>query len=132
MKAVNSEYDELFEILKAIPRTKDGTVYTAKNTTAETAKQFKDLISELIKMDNIVIEIIDCFVWVTGSTKDYKEQLKELKFRWHNKKLAWYLKPEDYKRKSRGDYELEEIRNMYGKSGQVHSTGTTKLQRVGA
>jgi len=83
-------------------------------------------------MDNIIIEIIGCFVWVTGNTRIYKEKLKELKFQWHSKKIAWYLKPEDYHRKSRREYGLEEIRQMYGTSGQMNSTGTDKLNEVGA
>ena len=90
MKAINNEYDELFPKLKNIHQTKDGETYTAKQATAETADQFKDLINELMKMDNIIIEIIGCFVWVTGNTKIYKVKLKELKFNWHSKKIAWY------------------------------------------
>jgi len=127
MKAVNNEYDELFEILKNVHRTKEGETYTAKQETGETSEQFKEIINEFMKMDNIVIEIIGCFVWVTGNTKTYKEKLKELKFQWHSKKIAWYLKPEDYKKRSQKEYNLDEIREMYGTSGAVNSTGMEKL-----
>jgi len=132
MKAVNNEYDELFSKLKDIHKTKDGTTYTAKQTTTETADQFKDLITDLMKMDDIVIEIIGCFVWVTGNTKVHKENLKALKFRWHSKKYAWYLKPEDYRHKSHREYELDEIREMYGTSGQMNSRGINKLEEISA
>lgn len=132
MKAVNNEYDTLFKLLKDVHQTKDGETYTARNTSAETADHFKDLINELMKMDNIEIEIIGCFVWVTGNTKAHKEKLKELKFMWHSKKLAWYLKPESYKRKSRRNYEFDEIRQMYGTSGKAHSKGTDKLDETSA
>ena len=127
MKAVNGEYDELFPKLKDVHKTKDGEKYTATQATAETVDQFKDLISELMKMDDIVIEIIGCFVWLTGNTKPYKDTLKELKFRWHSKKIAWYLKPEDYRKRSRKDYNLDEIRAMYGTSGSMNSKDTKKL-----
>ena len=127
MKSVNNEYNVLFDQLKDTHKTKDGEIYTAKNPTNETAEQFKDLISELMQMDEIEIEIIGCFVWVTGNTKQYKDRLKALKFQWHNKKTAWYLKPEDYKRRSRKDYSLDDIRQMYGTSGKVNSNGTTKI-----
>jgi len=93
MKAVNNQYDELFPRLKDIHKTKNGEPYTSKEETTETADQFKALISELMKMDEIVIEIIGCFVWVTGNTKPYKEKFRELKFQWHSKKLAWYFFP---------------------------------------
>ena len=127
-KKINqSEYDKLFPKLKDVHQTKDGDTYTSKQETSETSKQFKNIISELMRMDDIVIEIIDCFVWVTGNTKTYKNRLKELKFKWHSKKIAWYLKPEDYKKRSHKDYDLDEIREMYGTSGEVNSKGTDKL-----
>lgn len=128
MKAVNAEYDSLFEILKDVHKTKDGEKYTARNSTTETADNFKDLIDELMRMDDVEIEVIGCFVWVTGNTKQYKEQLKVLKFLWHSKKTAWYLKPQDYKRQSRKDYSFEEIRTMYGTNGKVASNGTVKIE----
>ena len=127
MQSINNEYDELFKILKDVHQNKDGQKYTSNQTTTETAEQFKNIIDELMKMDDIVIEIIGCFIWLTGNTKIYKEKLKELKFQWHSKKIAWYMKPEDYKKRSHKDYELDEIRAMYGTSGEMHSTGTEKL-----
>ena len=130
MKAVNNEYDELFPILKDIHKTKDGEKYTAREASTETADQFKDLITELMRMDDITIEIIGCFVWLTGDTKPHRDRLKELNFRWHSKKIAWYLKPEDYKNRSRKDYNLDEIRQMYGTSGAVKSNGTVKMDEA--
>jgi len=127
MSAINNEYDRLFPKLKNIHKTKDGDTYTATSDSGETADSFKKLIAELMKMDGIIIEVIGCFVWVTGNTKTYKEQLKALRFRWHNKKVAWYLKPEDYKKRSHRDYDLDEIRKMYGTSGKVNSHGTMKI-----
>lgn len=132
MQAVNQEYDLLFTGLKDVHQTKDGETYTAKQSNTETADQFKDLINKLMKMENIEIEIIGCFVWVTGDTKPHREKLKALKFQWHSKKTAWYLKPENYKRKSRKEYDLEEIREMYGTSGKTHSRGTDKLEETSA
>jgi len=127
MKAINAEYDLLFPKLKDIHKNKDGEKYTARQETTETADQFKDLIAELMKMEDITIEVIGCFVWVTGNTKPYKEHLKSLKFRWHSKKSAWYLAPDDYRNKSRKNYELDEIRSMYGTGGEMRSKGTIKI-----
>ena len=128
MKEINSKYDELFQQLKNIHRNSKGETYTANQTSNETSEQFRNIISELMRMDDIVIEIIGCFIWVTGNTKMYKDKLKELNLKWHSKKLAWYLKPEDYVRRSHKDYELDEIRKMYGTNGTVNSTGTDKLE----
>lgn len=130
MKAINNEYDELFPRLKDIRKTREGETYTARQTTTETAEHFKDLIDQLMRMDDITIEVIGCFVWVTGNTRPHKDQLKGLGFKWHSKKIAWYLAPEDYRRRSRRDYALDEIRNMYGTSGKVNSRGTTKIDEA--
>ena len=128
MARINNEYTELFPKLKDIHQNKDGETYTAKNPTNETPQDFIDLINELMRMDNIVIEVIGCFVWVSGDTKPHKEKLKELRFKWHSKKICWYLAPEDYRPRSRKDYEMDEIRAMYGTSGEVNSKGTRKIE----
>jgi curved DNA-binding protein CbpA len=125
MQAVNAEYDRLFEKLKDIHRNKDGETYTRE--TAETSDFFKDLITELMKFDDVIIEIIGCFVWLSGNTKPYKDQIKALRFRWHTKKFIWYLAPDDYRKRSRRDVSMDEIREMYGSSGEMNSRGTTKI-----
>ena len=130
MKTINADYSKLFPRLKDIHQTKDGTTYTTQEPNTETADQFIDLINELMRMDGIVIEVIGCFVWVSGDTKPHKAALKALKFRLHTKKLCWYLAPEDYRKRSRKDYSLDEIRNMYGTSGEVNSKGSRKLREM--
>ena len=62
MKAVNNEYDELWEKLKDVHKTKYGEKYTAKQPTTETPEHFKDLIAELMRMEGITVEVIGCFV----------------------------------------------------------------------
>lgn len=117
MKAINVEYDFLFEKLKNTHKNKDGEYYTKENT-AETAGEWKDIIDSLIQihMEGATIEIIGSFVWVSGNTKPYKEQLKELNFKWSQNKESWYMPPEGYRRQSRKKYNLNEIRDMYGSS----------------
>lgn len=128
MQAVNAEYDRLFPKLKDIHTNKDGETYTKE--TAETPDYFKDLINELMKFEGVVIEVIGSFVWLSGNTKPYKEQIKALNFKWHTKKFVWYLAPQDYRKRSRKNYELDEIRNMYGTSGEMNSKGMTKIEEV--
>jgi hypothetical protein len=40
--------------------------------------------------------------------------LKEIGCKWSPNKQAWYLKPEWYRKRSRKNYELDEIRGMFG------------------
>jgi len=61
MKIINYEYDELFKELKDIHKTKEGETYTARQKTNETPEQFKEIINELMNMDEVIIEIIRLF-----------------------------------------------------------------------
>jgi len=124
MKTVNSQYAKLFEILKNIHVNAQGEKYTKE--TNETPEQFISIINELIRFEGILIEIIGSFIWVSGNTKPYKEQLKEMGFKWSSNKTSWYLAPEGYKRRNRQTYSMEEIRNMYG-SQEVQNKPYSKL-----
>lgn len=126
MQEINAEYDYLFPQLKNKHKNKDGEAYEKENE--EAPNEFKDLMETLIRMDGVHIEIIGCFVWVSGDTKPHKDQLKELGFRWHSKKLCWYKAPADYKRHGRKQYGMDEIRSMYGV--QYKADGKAKEKRL--
>lgn len=114
MAQLNNEYDELFSKLKNTHKNKDGETYTKE--TAETPEHFRDILNYLfsLKMDGVDIEIVGSFIWLTGNTKPYKEEIKALEFRYSPKKYAWYKAPSDYKKRSRKNYDMNTIRGMYG------------------
>jgi hypothetical protein len=112
MKIINAEYTELFEELKEIRTNANGAKY--HKATTETSQQFIEIIDRLIRFEGIIIEIIGCFIWLSADTKPYKEELKAMGFKWSANKKSWYLAPEDYRRRSRKYYSLEQIRVMYG------------------
>ena len=80
MQAINAEYDKVFEQVKNIHVNKDGEMFTKE--TEETPEEFKNIIDQLLKMEGVEVEIIGCFVWLSGNTKPYKDQIKALGFRW--------------------------------------------------
>ena len=102
----------LFEKVKNKHFNKDGESY--EKETEEKASDFQELINSLLKLDNIVIEVIGSFLWVTGETTPYKEKLKLLGLRWHSEKKCWYLSPKGYRRFGGKNYSMDEIRGMYG------------------
>jgi curved DNA-binding protein CbpA len=112
MQAINNEYDELFKRYKGVFKNKDGQTYNKEST--EDINTFKDIINELIKIDNIKIELIGTWLWITGDTKPIKDTLKKLNFKWSSKKLAWYYKEGKYYKKSKNKYKMDDIRNFYG------------------
>ena len=112
MKEINKEYDIVFPKLKNIHTNKDGEHYEKENN--ETAEEFKDIITALMRMRGVTAEIIGSFIWVTGNTIEYKEELKKLGFKWHSKKKCWYKSPEGYRRSGKKQYSMDEIKEMYG------------------
>lgn len=114
MQEINAEYDKLFVILKNKRATAEGKTYETTEEVKETPEEFKNIISELIKLQGIGIEICGSWIWVTGNTYNSREQLKGLKFRFSKKKTAWYYHNEDYKKKSKKTFSLDEIRELFG------------------
>lgn len=112
MKEINRQYDEAFEKVKNIHFNKEGQQY--EKATTETPDEFRNIINALMRMQGVHAEVIGCFIWVSGNTKPYKDELKKLGFKWHSKKECWYKAPEGYKRYGKAQYSMEEIRDMYG------------------
>lgn len=126
MKEINKQYDEMFPKLKNIHTNKDGEQYEAENN--ETPEEFKDIITALMKMQGITAEVIGSFIWISGNTLPYREELKKLGFRWHSKKACWYKSPEGYRRSGKKQYNMDEIREMYGV--QFEGTGKDDKQYI--
>lgn len=128
MQEINAEYDKVFPILKNTHKTKDGETYTKEST--EEVNEFKDLLNKLIRMQGIHIEIIGSFIWISGDTKPFKDELKALGFRWSSNKSMWYKSPEGYHRRGKKHYSIDEIRANYGV--QFAADGESKEERLTA
>lgn len=113
MQEINSEYDSLFARLKNIRQTAEGKTYTTNQTT-ENADDFKDIISKLVTFTEATIEICGSWIWVTGCTLPYREELKSMHFRWSKSKVAWYYHKKEYCKTSKRGFTLDEIRDLYG------------------
>lgn len=127
MVKINLQYEKAFEVLKNVHKKKDGTKYTKPNNN-EKPQDFINLINELLKMYGLHIEVIGSFVWVSGDTKPHKEALKKLGFRWHTAKKVWYKAPDDYIKRSRTKYTMNEVRNMYGVQYEADANKTVLIE----
>lgn len=126
MKEINKQYDEAFEKVKNIHFNKEGKQYEKENT--ETADDFKNIITVLMRMQGVHIEVIGCFIWLSGDTKPHKDQLKQLGFKWHSKKSCWFKSPEGYRRYGKSEYNMDQIREMYGV--QYEDTGRDDTRKL--
>lgn len=111
-KVMQNEYEIMWERLKNVHTNSEGETYTKETT--ETPQEFINIINVLIKLKDIEVEICGSWLWITGNTKAHKDILKQLKFRWANKKQAWYYHTEPYRKKSKRELSLDEIRELFG------------------
>lgn len=124
MAEINSEYEKAAAKYKNVHKNAAGETY--EKETADTAAEFKDIIEKVIHFQGVVIEVCGAWLWISGNTKEYKAQLKELKFKWSPNKAAWYYHNEPYKKRRNGKTTLDEIREMYG-SNEVYTKRQTAL-----
>lgn len=114
MQQINAEYTDLFTALKNTHRSAEGEKYTAHESTDETAAEFIDIISKLVRLPGIIIELCGSWLWITGETRAVKDELKEIGFRWSKNKTAWYYHRGEYYKKGKSEMSLDDIRIKYG------------------
>lgn len=111
MKEINREHDEIFEILKA----RQNANAEKNRQTTETAEEFRGIVDKLIKIPGLIIELCGSWLWISGNTREHKEELKKAGCCWSNSKKMWYWRhAEDGCRWSRGKKSIDDIRKKYG------------------
>ena len=105
---MNNEYDLLFKSLKANKK--------ANKTNNKDDDKFKNIINELIKYNELTIEIIGSWLWISGNTYPLRDMIKNLGLLWSKGRKKWYYtadtidgKNTHYKKKT-----YEELKNNYG------------------
>lgn len=124
---INAEYDVIFSLLKAkAQQTADTDEQKADTETKYNEEYdylFRQALNSIINL-NLNIEIIGCWIWVSGNTYAVKTTLKESGYTWINSRKAWTFHSEPYKKHSKKQKSMDELRNVYG--SQV-----VKIQQVG-
>ena len=116
MQEINNQYQAVLKKCQGQVSVDDeGVSHTYKyDESVET--ELMEVILKLLslQMPNIDIYLIGVWVWVIGDTKPYKENLKELKCRWHAKRGCWYYRSEAHARWSSSNKDLSAIAAKYG------------------
>lgn len=124
-KSMMNEYKTAFEKLKNIHTTRDGETY--EKETNETPEEFMDIINRVIHFEGVTVEIIGSWVWLTGNTMIYKDQIKAAGFWWSNSKKAWYYNGSERKTRRRGRYSMDGLRNHWGSQTVTEEDKQRKL-----
>lgn len=86
------------------------------------SKAYASILNELIKLDGLIIDVIGSFLWLSGNTKEHKDKIKSIdtqelyNCRWHRNKGMWYFSPVGYRKSSKRDLSLDQIKDFYGGS----------------
>ena len=100
-KILNSVYNELIE----------HKIYFSSGVKIDI--ELEKIISLILHFENITIELVGSWIWVSGNTKEIKDKLKELGFRFASKKKMWYFG--EMKSKNMGKTKsMSDIKNKYG------------------
>lgn len=117
---LQEEYKILFEKVKTKQVNFEGKTY--EKETQETAQDFMNIINEIIKM-GLQVELIGVWLWISGNTKEHKEELKNLGCKWAPKKACWsWHFEEGRKRYYKGEKSLDELRGKYGSQTFTNTT----------
>ena len=74
--------------------------------------ELEKIISLILHFENITIELVGSWIWVSGDTKEIKDKLKELGFKWAMKKKMWFYG--EMKGRNPQEKSMEEIKSKYG------------------
>lgn len=85
-----------------------------KNDLDDFIESLKKAYNNIKNLKEINIELIGDWLWISGNTKLHKEKLKEEGFKWAIKKQMWYLNDGSYKRRSKKEKSINDIRKTYG------------------
>lgn len=120
MKVINAAY----EFLKGLER--EEITHTDTENAYNYSEDLEAVIFEVLKMKGVVIEICGNWIWLSGETKAFKDQIKALGFFWAGKKAKWYYRPAEHKSRRHKAWDMDQIRNKYG-SSIMNGTGFTAL-----
>jgi len=101
--------------------------YQTKEALLNLDEELREAITKIMDLPGINIEICGSWIWVSGDTRNVKDNLKEARFRWAKKKMMWYYRKDEDAHYHRGKgATMAHIREKYG-SEELKSGGARAL-----
>lgn len=123
IKEINAEYNELFKKLKSgyerSESYKNATDRQKQSYDTVKDQKLREVIIKLSRYKGLVIELCGVWVWVSGDTKQYKEELKALGLHYASQKKCWYIHFDDFVKYGKTST-MAYIRSRYG-STVIHT-----------
>lgn len=133
IKEINVEYDILFKQLKENYQNSEHYEQTTEKQRQayDSAKdqKLREMIVKLCRYPGLIIELCGVWIWVSGSTITYKEELKKLGLRYASAKKCWYIHFDDFVKHGKKPSSMSYIRDKYG-SMVIHSEEKKHIART--
>jgi hypothetical protein len=71
-------------------------------------------IAKLLDNDDIEIEIVGSWLWISGDSKQYKNEIKEAGFKFSNAKKMWFYSCKTEYKAIKSNIDIDKIRLKYG------------------
>lgn len=114
------EEDAFKELANQFNAFNPGKLKYENETNDWNSQVYANIISQLINIPKIHIEICGSWIWLSGDTKPHKDIIKSIetdefyKRGFSASKQMWYFSPKGYKKRSKDDFDMEDIRDIYG------------------
>lgn len=118
IKEINAEYDTLFHKIKYGYEHSDDykNVTNRQKQTYDSVKdqKIREMVVNLSRFQGLTIELCGMWLWISGDTKKYKEELKSLGLHYASHKKCWYIHWDDYVKHGKEPSSMSYIRSKYG------------------
>lgn len=111
IKKINAKYEIAFEALK---NADDSTNKKEARYNKEMDQAIRDAINRVINLEGVIIEQVGTWLWISGSTYNVREELKQAGFKYSGQRKMWYFNPEPSKKKGCSKNSMEYIKQKYG------------------
>lgn len=131
-KEIIAEYEALFKKLEASDRyDKTNAEQTKAHNTKYSATvdaELRAAVERIIRFEGLKIEVVGCWVYVTGNTYSYKDIFPTLKYWYAPGKKCWYWGGSDDYKPTKGyrGHSMQRNRAKYG-SETIETEGTRKI-----
>lgn len=109
MQAINAEYDKMVEYF-----AKYGSKTEKQKAKMEVPEKFRKIIEQLLKMPYIQVEIVGCWIWLSGNTALYLRKIQGMGFRYSSKQKRYYYGGDIVPTKRASRWSMDRIRAEYG------------------
>jgi hypothetical protein len=122
---LQNEYERLFKKLL----NGSGLSEEAKENEVEIDKEIRNIIDALVNLENLNVELIGKWLWISGETYPVKDTLKSAGLLFIKKAGVPYWVYKGSESAGRGKMSMEEIKNKYG-SSKIDLKKTKKISGI--